>query len=50
MQDALTPLLLAARGGYENVVNSLLANGANLEAADKVLEHLLMARAVCTDF
>ena len=36
MQSTVTPLMLAARNGYADIVQVLLTHGANIQARDKV--------------
>ena len=36
MQDGFTPLLISSQNGHDGVVEVLLKNSANIEAADKV--------------
>lgn len=44
-QNAITPLHLAAAGGYDSTVTILLGAGANVDAKGKVRFHSRRARA-----
>ena len=37
MQDGLSPLWLASRNGYTDIVKALLQQGADAESKDKVI-------------